>query len=119
MMPSDALETLYQVNEYLHWALIRLGPQQKHCSTIRAQDFFDILNQLLRASDCLRGLPPGSALPSALEKEALTYRGNLEKLENFLPDIHARLLAEKVRLETAQTHLAGAAAWAQASKKTL
>ena len=119
MMPSHALETLQQANEYLHTALIRLGPEQKHCSTIRPQDFFDIMSQLLRASECLHGLPPDSALASSLEKEALAYRGNLEKLKNFLPDLHARLLAEKTRLETAQLHLAGAAAWAQASKKTL
>jgi hypothetical protein len=52
----------------------------------------------------------------ALEKEALEYRRNLEKLKHFLPDVQARLLAEKSRLETARTHVAAAAAWAKASK---
>jgi hypothetical protein len=53
------------------------------------------------------------------EKEALEYRSNLEKLKHFLPELHGSLLAERARLETAQTHVAAAAAWAQASKKTL
>ena len=44
---------------------------------------------------------------------------DLEKLKDFLPDLRGRLLAEKSRLESAQTHVAAAAAWARASKKTL
>jgi superfamily I DNA and/or RNA helicase len=118
-MPPDALETLRQVNDNLHSALIRLHPEQKHCSTIRPQDFSEILSQLLRAAECLRRLPAQSEAAVALEKESLKYRSNLEKLQLFLPDLHNRLLAEKSRLETAQTHVANAAAWARASKKTL
>ncbi|MGD0791570.1 MAG: hypothetical protein ABR920_07345 [Terriglobales bacterium] len=118
-MPPDALETLRQVNDNLRSALIRLRPERKHCSTIRPQDFSDILSQLLRAAECLRRLPPHSEAAAALEKESLEYRGNLEKLKHLLPDLHGRLLAEKSRLETAQNHVAAATAWARASKKTL
>jgi hypothetical protein len=118
-MPLDPLETLRQVNDNLHSALIRLHPEQRHCSTIRPQDFSDILSQLLRAAECLRRLPAQSEAAVALEKESLKYRSNLEKLQHFLPDLHNRLLAEKSRLETAQTHVAAAVAWARASKKTL
>ncbi len=118
-MPPDPLETLQQVNEYLRSALIRLRPEQNHCSNIRPQDFSDILSQLLRAAECLRRLPPGSGVAAALEKESLEYRGNLDKLKHFLPDLHGRLLAERARLETARTHVAAATAWARANKKTL
>jgi len=118
-MPPDALETLRQVNENLRSALLRLRPERKHCSTIKPKDFSDILSQLLRAAECLRRLPPPSEAAATLEKESLEYRGNLEKLKHFLPDLQVRLLAEKSRLETARTHVAAAAAWAQASKKTL
>jgi hypothetical protein len=118
-MPPDPLETLRQVNEYLRSALLRLHPERKHCSAIRPQDFSDILSQLLRAGECLRGRLASSETNAALERESLEYRGNLEKLKQFLPDLHGRLLAEKARLETARTHVAAAAAWAQASKKTL
>jgi hypothetical protein len=118
MLP-DPLETLQQVNEYLRSALIRLGPERKHCSAIRPQDFSDILSQLLRAGECLRRPPADSTGAAALEKESLEYRGNLEELKRFLPDLHGRLLAERARLETARTHVAAATAWARASKKTL
>ena len=118
-MPLDPLETLRQVNDNLRSALIRLHPEQKHCSTVRPQDFSDILSQLLRAAECLRRLPAQPEAAVALEKESLKYRNNLEKLQHFLPDLHNRLLAEKSRIETARTHVAAAAAWARASKKTL
>jgi len=119
----DALETLRQVNESLRSALLRLRPERKHCSTIKPRDFSDILGQLLQASECLRRLPPhsqpSSPIAAALQNESLEYRGNLEKLRHFLPDPHARLLAEKSRLEIARTHVAAAAAWARARNKTL
>ena len=123
-MPRDALETLRLVNENLRSALLRSGrrrssAERKHCSSIRPQDFSDILSQLLRAAECLRRLPAHSEGAAAFEKESLEYRGNLEKLKHFLPDLQVRLLAEKSRLETARTHVATAAAWARANKKTL
>ncbi|MFI5102182.1 MAG: hypothetical protein ACHP9V_02300 [Terriglobales bacterium] len=116
MMPPDALETLRQVNDHLRSALLRLRPERQHCSTIRPQDFSDLLSQLLRAAECLRHPPEQPEAAAALEREALEYRRNLEKLKRFLPDLHGRLLAEKSRLETAQAHVAAAAAWAHASK---
>ena len=118
-MPRDALETLRLVNENLRSALLRLRPERKHCSSIRPQDFSDILSQLLRAAECLRRLPAHSEAAEAFEKESLEYRGNLEKLKHFLPDLQVRLLAEKSRLETARSQVANAAAWALANKKTL
>jgi hypothetical protein len=123
-MSPDALETLRQVNHNLRSALIRLRPERRHCSTIRPQDFSDLLTQILRASECLASERPkqrpfAGATAAALEQEALEYRHNLEKLKHFLPDVHARLLAERLRLERARNHLAAAAAWAQARKKTL
>jgi len=117
-MPPDTLECLRQVNDNLRSALFRLSPEQKDCSTIRPHDFSDILTQLLRGAECLRRLPPSADAGGALEKESLEYRSNLEQLKHFLPDLHGRLLAEKTRLENAQLHVAAAAAWARASKKT-
>ncbi|MGB8014258.1 MAG: hypothetical protein WCF68_21795 [Terriglobales bacterium] len=118
-MPPDALATLRQVNDNLRSALLCLRPERKHCSALRPQDFSDLLSQLLRAAECLRRPPAHPEAAAALEKEALDYRGNLEKLKRFLPDLHLRLLAEKSRLETARTHVAAAQAWAQARKKAL
>ncbi len=117
-MPPDALETLRQVNDYLRSTLTGLRPEIRHCSTIKPQDFSDILRQLRRASECLQGLPPHSEDAAALERESLEYRNNLQKLRRCLPDVQVRLLAEKSRLEAAQTHLAAAACWDRASKRT-
>jgi hypothetical protein len=118
----DAVETLRQVNENLRAALLRLRPERKHCSSIKPQDFSDILKQLLRAAECLPHLEPTAhsdaalSIEAALEKESLEYRRNLEKLKRFLPDVQVRLMAEKSRLEAARTHASTAAAWAQAHK---
>ncbi len=116
-MASDALETLRLVNDNLRSAMLRLRPERKHCSSIRPQDFSDILSQLLRAAECLRHAPAQPEDAAAFAKEALAYRHNLEQLKHFLPDVQARLLAEKSRLETARTHVAAAAEWAKARKK--
>jgi len=114
-MPPDAIETLREVNHNLRSALLRFRPERRHCSTIKPQDFADILRQLLRASECLQQpRSPGAAL--AYENETLDYRRNLEALKRFLPDLHLRLLAEKSRLETARNHVAAASAWVRAGK---
>jgi hypothetical protein len=118
-MPPDALETLRQVNDNLRSALLRLRPEQTHCSTIRPQDFSDLLGQLLLAAECMRRPPSRSEAAVAFEKESLEYRSNLEELKDFLPGVRGRLLAEKSRLESAQSHVAAAVAWARASKVTL
>ena len=113
----DAIETLQQVNASLRSALVRLRPERTHCSAIRPQDFSDILNQLLRGAECLRRPPQQADAAGALQKEAIEYRSNLERLKHFLPDVHMRLLAERLRLESARMHVTSAADWARAREK--
>jgi hypothetical protein len=119
MMPPDALETLRRVNDHLRSALIRLRPERTLCSTFSRQGFSDLRSQLLQAKHCLRCTPPNSEATAALEKESFEYGRNLEKLKRLLPDVQARLLAEKSRLESARTHVTAAAAWGRASQDTL
>jgi len=118
-MPAEAIATLRQVNAGLRSTLVRLHPEQSLCSTITPEDFSAIIGEISRARQCLQHLSPGTEAAVAIEKELLEYRDNLKKLKQFLPDLHGRLLAEKVRLETANNKLAAAAAWAQANEKTL
>jgi hypothetical protein len=118
-LPSNPLETLRQVNRNLRSTLARLRPERSLCSTIKPQDFSDIDVQLLRASECLRSVPPSSQADAEFEKESLAYRDHLQELKRFLPDVKVRLLAEKARLETVRNHLLAAASWERASKKTL
>ena len=116
-MAADTLTTLLQVNGSIRSALTRLRPDQKHCSDILPQDFSDLLSEILRAAECLRGQPTQSEAEFA--QASLEYRNNLEKLKEFLPQLHGNLLAEKSRLEAAQVQVAATAAWARASTKTL
>jgi hypothetical protein len=118
MMPPDALESLRQVNENLCSALIRFRPERTQCSAIRKQDFSDLRHQLLQAAESLRCEPANPEAAGALEEELVEYRHNLERLKQFLPDVHARLLAEKSRLEAARTHVTAATAWRRASQHT-
>lgn len=117
-MPADKLATLQQVNGIISLALSRLRPEQMHCSTIQPQDFSDLLSEILRAAECLQ-YPSTQSDAAPLARATLEYRTNLEKLRDFLPQLHGNLLAEKSRLETAQAHVAAAAAWARTSTKTL
>jgi hypothetical protein len=129
MAPSSSASSLQQINVRLRSALTRLRPEQRHCSSLRAQDFSDLLKDLLRAAECLQHKPSGKSEPdvaspvtsdaTSFEEEARAYHLNLEKLNRFLPDLHTRLLAEKSRLENALAHAAAASAWAQANKPTL
>jgi hypothetical protein len=128
-MPLNSAYTLHQINARLRAALTSLRPEQRHCSSLRPQDFSDLLKDLLLAAGCLQQKPSNESQPAvasavtsdstSFEGEARDYRINLEKLNQFLPDLHTRLLAERSRLEQALTHAAAATAWAQASKPTL
>ena len=118
-MPPDILEAIRQVNHSLASALVRLSPERKHCSAISPQDFSDLLSEILRGAECLRQPSANSGIRAEFDPQLLEYRRHLESLSRFLPELHRNLLAEKSRLEIAQTGLAAAAAWAQASGKTL
>jgi hypothetical protein len=133
-MPSDALETLREVNDHLRSALIRLCPEQSpeqsleqsseqlpelKGGSIRSQDLAGIRSEILRVAACVHRPQPHSESAAAFEKESLEYRTNLEKLRHLLPLVHGRLLAGKSRLEAARNHLAAAAAWARASQESL
>lgn len=115
----DALATLRQVNHHLGSALLRFHPQRKNCLAIKPHDFSGLLNQLQRASNCLRGLASPGEMGAELEKECREYRTNLEKLKRFLPDVQVRLLAEKARLEAARSHLVAAEEWARSRQDVL
>ena len=126
-MPHAALDILRRVNDNLRSALVRLRPERRHCSTLRPQISPNCFARCLRHPNASKYPRPfrtwdhGNADPikEALEKEALEYPGHLKKLKHFLPDLHARLLAEPARLQTARAHAASASAWARLSKKTL
>jgi hypothetical protein len=116
--PEDNLAILRAANKHLRLVLIRLRPEQQHCSSIKPEDLSDLRTEIQRAADCVQG---ASLAPQAseLRNESLEYRRNLEQLKHLLPDLQIRLLAEKSRLEGEKKHVAAAAAWAGASATVL
>ncbi len=118
-MPPDALDTLREINRNLRSTLVRFRPEHKRCSSITPNDFSALLAELLRAAECLRLQPTHSESAAALATETQEYRRNLEALQQFLPGLHARLQAEKSRLEAARAQVAAAISWASADKRTL
>lgn len=111
-MPLDTLATLRQVNKNLRSVLVHLRPERQLCSAIKPQDFYDLRREILRAADCIRSISLDPQPATELENESFEYRSNLEQLNQLLPDVQIRLLAEKSRLECAQNHVVAAAAWA-------
>jgi hypothetical protein len=116
--PADALQTLLQVNQALRAALVFLDPAHTLCSSVRAQHFHFLLIQILRAGECLRQ-PRATAESAALTPALREYLEHLHVLRQILPDLHANLLAEKARLEVAQSHITAATAWVRANRATL
>ena len=113
----DTLATLQQVNENLSLALLRFRAEQKNCSSFTPQDFASLLSEIMLGANCLPSTTFETSEP--MRRSIGEYRLTLEKLRDFLPELHSNLLTEKSRLESAQAHIAAAAAWARSNAKTL
>lgn len=118
-MSSSAADNLRTVNRSLRARLAQLSGDSNNSATITPTAFTDLLAELRRTTDFLRNLPTAATLAVEIANEISGYRKNVEQLGKILPAIQGRLLVERARLETARTHVAKAAAWAQGSKKTL
>ncbi len=116
-MSSVTIQRLRAVNQYLRASLGRLQSEQDRPTAIAPIEFADLLAEILRATDCLRG--SGLTAGAEWEKEKAEYRSHIEQLAKVLPSVSGRLLTERARLEAARSHVAKASAWAQARAKTL
>jgi hypothetical protein len=118
-MSSLSIPRLRAVNRNLDARLVRLIGGPNRPASIAPTEFTALLAELLPVADCLRGVAAAGAPDMELANEISKYRNNLEKLERLLPWIQGRLLVEKARLQTLQSHIIAAKAWAQASRETL
>jgi hypothetical protein len=118
-MPTPVSEGLHAINDYLHTVLASWVEDPGAAGTLQFEALTLLLTRLNIASQLLGGIAPGSPSDSQLEEEILTYRSNVEKLQELLPLIHRRLLADKARLEKARAHLQAATAWSDARNKIL
>jgi hypothetical protein len=112
---SDVSETLRLTNNRVR-ELMRC---MQSGALVKLEDVEKLLGELTSAAAWLRQVPPHSRLEPEWAKEVANYRSTLEQLQQLLPGIHQRLLAEKARLEAAHTHLTAATAWSDASRNTL
>ena len=95
-------------------ALVRSAPEDP-CRVATPQQMSDLLSELMRAGQWLRGLP--AERDRDLERELCEYRDEVERLRALLPAIQASLLAERARLEQERERLNGAAAWIRVSRQ--
>lgn len=118
-MQASTAESLRLINGKLRAVLSGWESEPAESGAVTPQVFTGLLAELQRAAKLLRGIPPNAAPDPQLEEEIVDYRRNVQRLEKTLPAIQERLLTEKARLESARAHLAAAAAWVDARKKTL
>jgi hypothetical protein len=87
---------------------------------VTPEQIANLLSELLRAGEWLRNrLPAESQRSEQLQLEVESYRENVERLQELMPEIHRRLVAERARLEAERARVQAAANWAQASRQTL
>jgi hypothetical protein len=115
-MSIALLESLRRSNGVLRAALTHL--QNGILTPVTPAGSGKLLAELRRAACLLRSLP-ADLRENGLQKEVSEYHRNLRQFGLVLPLVHERLLLHKARLEKARTHLTSAAAWADASRKTL
>ncbi len=121
----DMIETIRLINRRVRELMTRMqagevgGTAAGFAPLVEAGNFYSLLEELTRAAAWLRHVPPHFMLDAEWAKEISDYRNRLECLQQALPAIHGRLLAERARLEGARSHLAAVTAWASISKETL
>ena len=118
-MASSVSETLRLTNGRVRELIHRMQTAEGRDALVKQQDFDALLGEVTRAAVWLQRVSPLSVSDEGLAKEISEYRGSLEQLQQMLPAIHRRLLAEKVRLEATRHHLTAATGWANASQRTL
>lgn len=117
--PSANPRSLRAANQHLRARLDRLRVEPGRPAIIVPGEFTDLLHELQCAAPCLRSLSSTVAISAETAEEIAEYRKSLEQLEKILPWVQGRLLVEKARIQTLQSHMTAAKAWADASQKTL
>ena len=119
LMPAPATQGLQVINARLRAVLADWQTTSGEPASLKTPVLADLLEDLRRAAEWLRAIPPNSPPDDELAREISEYRNHVQQLQQILPAIQARMLAEKARLESARSHLAAAAAWADGRKKIL
>jgi hypothetical protein len=115
---NTVAESLRIANGQLRDALARLQTDANAPWLLNPGELSDLLAIVSHAASCRRGLASDLVPAAELENEICEYRNNLEKLAQVLPSLQGSVLAEKARVQNAQSHVAATNAWVQASRST-
>ena len=118
-MRSGRIEVLRLANRNLRTGLDRFRSARNTGGAIRPGDFSLLRNEVLRVANGLHSVSAAAPQDAELEKEISECRSHLQQLTEILPIVHVGLQARRGRLEAALGHLQAAAAWADASRKSL
>jgi hypothetical protein len=111
------VDTLHEANSRLNFWLNELAANPTKSTPASPQQMAGVLSELMRAGDCLRGLPAERGLK--LLQELGDYRQTVERLRKLMPAIQSALLLDRARLERERGQVVAAAEWAQRSRQTL
>jgi hypothetical protein len=119
MTTHTVIEALRLANRSLRASLERWQSSQ-NAAAIRFRDFSALRSEIMHAANHIPSLSANVEWEdSDLEAEISEYRSNLQRLAQILPLVHVGLQGRRSRLQAALDHLQAAAAWAEASKKSL
>ena len=106
-----------ETNRRLRFWLDRFVNNPEANRAVNPEEMATLLSELMQAGGRLRSLPADR--DAALEHELAEYRGQVERLRELMPCIHAALLSERAHLEQERSRLASASQWAERSRQTL
>lgn len=118
-MPSNATAGLRAVNADLRAGLAQLQPEAIALTLLTPEHLSKLLKAVILGAECRCSLTTNKVPDSEVEREFREYCSNMVEIAKALPIAQGYLLAVKARLQNAQSHVAAANAWAQASKDTL
>jgi hypothetical protein len=110
-------DNLHEATSRLNFWLNELAANPTKSTPASPRQMAGVLSELMRAGDCLRGLPAERDLK--LQEEVNDYRRTVERLRESMPAIQRALLRDRARLEQERGRVVAAAEWAQRSRQTL
>ena len=105
-----------------------LESQSARQAVATPEDIMGILSAMLRANKMMQQQTvqqdPGQAFTHRAphidpDPTIAGYRGAMQRIRELLPQLEARLLEERVRLETEQARIRATMGWAQTSRRNL
>lgn len=113
-MPNTALEALQLANHNIGKRLTQL--RCVGANVVHPDLLADLRVNLAETGVWIKRLPTDGPASPQLDAEISQYRSHLQELARILPTIHARLLAQRARMQTLGERYEAVQAWARAQQ---